>query len=76
MSCSAVQCEAVVCHSDACRPAGVDGVSDSPDQGPWLLCLDNSIVNVFLQFSERRDLREKVYRYEIGAVSLSSLLSP
>jgi len=46
------------------KPAKAD-----PENGPWLVTLDLPVMLPFMQFSERRDLREQVYRANITKAS-------
>ena len=38
----------------------------TPEAGPWRLTLDPTVVIPFLEYAERRDLRELVYRAWVG----------
>ncbi len=44
--------------------AGHEGAT--PEAGPWRLTLDPTVVMPFLEYAERRDLREVVYRAWVG----------
>ncbi|MHC5062436.1 MAG: M3 family metallopeptidase [Planctomycetota bacterium] len=46
--------------AQSAREAGEEKAD--PDQGPWRITLDQPSVGPFLQHSERRDLREQLYR--------------
>ena len=41
----------------------------TPEQGPWLFTLDFPSFGPFLKYSQRRDLREKIYRAYISRAS-------
>jgi len=51
----------------AARQAGEEAAT--PEEGPWLLGLDFPRYGPFLQYSARRDLRERVYRAFISRAS-------
>ncbi|MFN9055557.1 MAG: M3 family metallopeptidase, partial [Cyanobacteriota bacterium] len=46
-----------------------DGREASAEQGPWLMGLDMPRYGPFLQYSRRRDLREKAYRAHVSRAS-------
>lgn len=53
--------------SEAARAMGHD--TASPQSGPWKLSLDITVMVPFLKYSERRDLREQLYRAYISLAS-------
>ena len=53
--------------ADAARQAGVDGAT--AEAGPWLLGLDAPRCGPFLQYSRRRDLRERLYKALVSRAS-------
>jgi oligopeptidase A len=58
--------------AQAARQADVrsaDGREASAEDGPWLLGLDMPRFGPFLQYSRRRDLREKAYRAHVSRAS-------
>ena len=50
-------------------PEGEKQTAEAPESGPWRISLDGPIVAPFLQHSQRRDLRETVYRAFISRAS-------
>ncbi len=50
-------------------PAAGDLSSASAEQGPWLLGLDATRSGPFLQYSLRRDLRERIYKALVSRAS-------
>ncbi|MEB3258150.1 MAG: M3 family metallopeptidase [Cyanobacteriota bacterium] len=46
-----------------------DGGEATAEKGPWLMGLDMPRFGPFLQYSRRRDLREKVYRAHVSRAS-------
>ena len=44
----------------------VTGAGASAEEGPWLITLDFASYKPFMEYSERRDLREKVFRAYIN----------
>jgi oligopeptidase A len=61
--------------AQAARQAGEEpGDTDaSAEGGPWLLGLDMPRVAPFLKYSQRRDLRETVYRAQVARASSGEL---
>ena len=61
--------------AQAARQAGQEpGDADaSAESGPWLLGLDMPRVAPFLKYSQRRDLRETVYRAQVARASSGEL---
>jgi oligopeptidase A len=61
--------------AQAARQAGQEsGDADaSAENGPWLLGLDMPRVAPFLKYSQRRDLRETVYRAQVARASSGEL---
>jgi oligopeptidase A len=58
--------------AQAARQADVrsaDGREASAEDGPWLLGLDMPRFGPFLQYSRRRDLRDKAYRAHVSRAS-------
>lgn len=54
----------------AAQAARAVGEKDAtPDHGPWLMTLDIPCFGPFMQHSQRRDLREKLYRAYISRAS-------
>lgn len=54
----------------AAQAARAVGEKDStPEHGPWLMTLDIPCFGPFMQHSQRRDLREKLYRAYISRAS-------
>ena len=53
--------------AQAARQAGA--AAATAEQGPWLLGLDMPRVAPFLKYSQRRDLRETVYRAQVARAS-------
>lgn len=53
--------------ADAARQAGEAGAT--AEEGPWLLGLDFPRYGPFLQYSRRRDLRERLYRAHVSRAS-------
>jgi oligopeptidase A len=53
--------------AEAARQAG--DAEATPEAGPWLLGLDFPRYGPFLQYSQRRDLRERLYRAFISRAS-------
>ncbi|NJO20693.1 MAG: AAA family ATPase [Spirulinaceae cyanobacterium RM2_2_10] len=53
------------------RDRGHDAAT--PEQGPWIITLDSPSYGPFLQYSRRRDLREKVYRTFISRAASGNL---
>lgn len=54
----------------AAQAARAVGEKDAtPEQGPWLITLDIPCFSPFMQHSQRRDLREKLYRAYIRRAS-------
>ena len=53
--------------ADAARQAGEAGATAA--EGPWLLGLDFPRYGPFLQYSRRRDLRERLYRAHVSRAS-------
>lgn len=45
------------------------GKESTPTAGPWLITLDYPCFAPFMEYSERRDLREKLYRARIAIAS-------
>ena len=45
------------------------GATASPEKGPWRFTLDATSYMPFMEFSTRRDLREKMYRARIALAS-------
>ncbi len=46
-----------------------DGGEANPDQGPWRLGLDLPRLSPFLQYSRRRDLRQRIYGAHVSRAS-------
>ncbi|MFM7647448.1 MAG: M3 family metallopeptidase [Cyanobium sp.] len=61
--------------AQAARQAGEEpGDTDaSAEAGPWLLGLDMPRVAPFLKYSQRRDLRERVYQAQVARASSGEL---
>lgn len=61
--------------AQAARQAGEEpGDTDaSAEAGPWLLGLDMPRVAPFLKYSQRRDLRERVYQAQVARASRGEL---
>ncbi len=57
--------------AQAARQAGDEAAS--PEQGPWLMGLDMPRVIPFLKHSQRRDLREAVYRGQVARAASGEL---
>ena len=57
--------------AQAARQAGDEGATAV--QGPWLMGLDMPRVIPFLKYSQRRDLRETVYRAQVARASSGEL---
>lgn len=57
--------------AQAARQAGEPDAS--AEQGPWLMGLDMPRVVPFLKYSQRRDLRETVYRAQVARASAGEL---
>jgi len=57
--------------AQAARSHGV--TTATAEQGPWHMTLDFPSFNPFLKYSQRRDLREKVYRAHIQRASQGEL---
>ncbi|MEB3104412.1 MAG: M3 family metallopeptidase [Cyanobacteriota bacterium] len=57
--------------AQAARQAGDEGAT--AEQGPWLMGLDMPRVVPFLKYSQRRDLRETVYRAQVARASSGDL---
>jgi oligopeptidase A len=56
------------------REAGEGGTADAtPESGPWRITLDAPSLLSFLEHSERRDLREKLYRAYVTRASQGHL---
>lgn len=53
------------------RDAGEPGAT--AEKGPWRVTLENAVSGPFLQYAERRDLREKVYRALVSRASAPPL---
>ncbi|MEB3308399.1 MAG: M3 family metallopeptidase [Cyanobacteriota bacterium] len=53
--------------AQAARQAGDQ--TATPERGPWLMGLDMPRVAPFLKYSQRRDLRETVYRAQVARAS-------
>jgi len=53
--------------ASAAREAGEEGAT--PEKGPWLLGLDMPRFGPFLQYSKRRDLRERLYKAQVSRAS-------
>jgi oligopeptidase A len=54
--------------AQAARAAGEENAT--PENGPWLITLDYPSYVPFMQYSTRRDLREKLYKAFISRASL------
>ncbi len=50
----------LVAASEAARQADIP--NSTPSDGPWVITLEMPIFSPFMQYSERRDLRETLYR--------------
>lgn len=57
----------------AWQQAHPDGGQGDFREGPWRLTLDPPCIVPFLQYSERRDLRERLYRAHIGRASSGAM---
>jgi oligopeptidase A len=57
--------------AQAARAAGDENAT--PENGPWVITLDFPSYGPFLQYSTRRDLREKVYKAFINRASSGDL---
>lgn len=53
--------------AQSAREAGE--TSATPEQGPWRITLEYSVYAPFMQYGERRDIREKLYRASIARAS-------
>ena len=47
--------------------------SSTPEQGPWVITLEMPLFAPFMQYSERRDLRETLYRAFVSRASTGKL---
>lgn len=56
---------------EACAQSAraADETSATPELGPWRITLEYSVYGPFMQYSERRDLRETLYRASIARAS-------
>ena len=50
-------------------PAGTAAAEASAESGPWLMGLDMPRYGPFMQYSRRRDLRERAYRAHVSRAS-------
>lgn len=53
--------------AQSAREAGEAGAS--AEDGPWRVTLEHAVYGPFMQYSERRDLREKLYRANVTRAS-------
>ncbi len=50
--------------AEAARNAGE--ADASPEAGPWRVTLEHAVLGPFMQYAERRDLREQLYRASVA----------
>ncbi len=59
--------------AEAARRASGSETAASPTTGPWRITLDAPVFGPFLEHSQRRDLREKLYRAYVTRASSGEL---
>ena len=58
-----------LCFSSQSYRLAKKGNASTPISGPWLITLDYPCFAPFMEYSERRDLREKLYRARVAIAS-------